>query len=304
MSQKNILLTSATGYIGSHLLSLLEKEDYLIRCFVRDPSHLPRFLHSQIQIVEGDLFNKESILHAMQGVDVAFYFVNTMQHLEDFTEKETLIAMHFAEAASKCKVKRIIYLGVLANSNQSLSSYLKSRQEVGLCLRKYALGVQVIEFRASIIIGAGSLSFELIRSLCERLPIIIAPEWMWNLAQPIATLDVLNYLYKAIEADLGGNPIFEIGGKDQMSYGEIMREYCQQRHLKRWLISVSVLTPWLSHLLLGLATPLCARVGRKLIESIQTPTIVQNTSAEELFQVHPIGVKQAIEWSLANENHQ
>lgn len=299
MTRKHVLLTGVTGYIGSHLLPLLEK-DYFVRCFVRDPSHLPSSLDSQTQSVKGDLIDKESILQAMQGIDVAFYLVHSMQSLKNFTEQDKLAAIHFAEAASDCKVKRIIYLGGLGDGYQNLSSHLKSRQEVGLCLRKYAVGVQVIEFRASIIIGAGSLSFELIRSLCERLPIMITPKWIWNLAQPIAISDVLAYLCKAIEANIGGNPIFEIGGKDQMSYGDIMQEYCRQRHLKRWLISVPVLTPWLSSLWLGLVTPLYARVGRKLIESIRVPTVVQNTSAEEIFQIHPMGVKEAIELALGS----
>jgi uncharacterized protein YbjT (DUF2867 family) len=298
MTQKNILLTGATGYIGSHLLPILEKGCYNVRCFVRDPSHCPISINSQTQIVKGDLLDKESIRHAMQGIDVAFYLVHSMQFLDNFTEQERRAAIHFAEAASACRVKRIIYLGGLGNSQQHLSSHLKSRQEVGLYLRKYAIGVQVIEFRASIIIGAGSLSFELIRSLCERLPVMITPKWIWNLAQPIAISDVLAYLYKAIEADVGGNPIFEIGGKDQMSYGDIMHEYCRQRDLKRWFISVPVLTPWLSSLWLSLVTPIYARVGRKLIESIRVPTVVQNSAAEEIFQVHPMGAKEAIELAL------
>jgi hypothetical protein len=124
------------------------------------------------------------------------------------------------------------------------------------------------------------------------------------LAQPIAISDDLAYLCKAIEADVGGNPIFEIGGKDQMSYGDIMREYCRQKHLKRWLISVPVLTPWLSSLWLSLVTPLYARVGRKLIESIRIPTVVQNIAAEEIFQVHPMGVKEAIALAIANEDQE
>jgi hypothetical protein len=167
-----------------------------------------------------------------------------------------------------------------------------------------AQGVQVIEFRASIIIGSGSLSFELIRALSERLPIMVTPKWVHTLSQPISIVDVLSYLKKAIDIEVEGNPIFEIGGKDRLSYGDIMQEYCRQRQLRRWMISVPFLTPWLSSLWLGLVTPLYAQIGRKLIESACCPTLVQDDSAKKFFGVNPMGIEESIALSLANEDQE
>ncbi len=305
MNQKTILLTGSTGYIGGRLLHLLEEEENLIlHCLVREPLYLHERFNPRTRIFKGDVLDKASIVQAMQGVDVAFYLIHSMGSEKDFIEQDRLAALNFAQAASECKVKRIIYLGGLGDSRYNLSSHLKSRQEVGHYLREQASGVQVLEFRASIIIGSGSLSFELIRSLCERLPVMLTPKWIWTMAQPIAISDILAYLNKAIEIEIKGNQIFEIGGQDQMSYGDIMLEYSRQRHLKRWLIPVPVLTPWLSSLWLGLVTPIYARIGRKLIESLRFPTIVQDRRAEDLFNIHPIGGKEAIKIALANEDRE
>lgn len=302
MYKKTILLTGATGYIGGRLLKVLEKENDTIRCFVRDPRRLERRADPRTQIVKGDVFNKESLIKAMRGVDVAFYLIHSMTSSADYSEQDRIAACNFAEAASECQVKRIIYLGGLGESQQNLSTHLKSRQEVGNDLRENAKGVQVIEFRASVIIGSGSASFEMIRALCERLPIMIAPKWVWTLAQPISITDVLTYLKKAMDLPLEGNPIFEIGGKDQLSYGEIMLKYMQQRQLKRLIIPVPVLTPYLSSLWLSLITPLYAPVGRVIIESVRFPTVVKDPSAQAIFQVEPLGISEAIKEALADED--
>lgn len=304
MKQPTILLTGVTGYVGGRLLPLLEKKDYSLLCLVREPIQIQERFDPRTKIFKGDVLDKASIIQAMKGVDIAFYLIHSMRADKNFAEQDRLAAINFAQAASECNVKRIIYLGGLGDSHQNLSSHLQSRQEVGFYLRENAKGVQVIEFRASIIIGSGSLSFELIRSLCERLPVMLTPKWIWTMAQPIAIDDVLTYLCKAIEIDISGNRIFEIGGKDQMSYGDIMLEYIRQRKLKRWLIPVPVLTPWLSSLWLGLVTPIYARIGRKIIESIRFPTVVEDRQAEDLFQVHPIGVKEAIVAALSNEDRE
>ncbi len=304
MDIKSILLTGVTGYIGGRLLKQLEKEKYQLRCLVRDPHNIEGRHDPRTQIVKGNVMDKESIVKAMQGMEVAFYLIHSMGSEKDFIKQDHLAAINFAEAASECKVKRVIYLGGLGDSREGLSAHLKSRQEVGDYLREKAVGVQVFEFRASIVIGSGSLSFEMIRAICERLPVMITPKWVWTMAQPISIIDVLSYLSKAITIDRQENAIFEIGGKDRMSYGEIMLEYMRQRHLKRWLIPVPVLTPYLSSLWLGFVTPLYARVGRKLIESVSVSTIVKDPLAEQIFQVHPLGVKEAIEVALATEDRE
>jgi uncharacterized protein YbjT (DUF2867 family) len=208
----------------------------------------------------------------------------------DFEEQDRLAADHFAAAARAAGVQRIIYLGGLGDDAASLSPHLRSRHEVGDRLRAH--GVPVIEFRASIIIGSGSLSFEMIRALIERLPVMITPRWVQVPAQPIAIGDVLGYLREALTLEIGNDSqIVEIGGPDQISYGELMREYARQRGLKRWMIPVPLLTPNLSSLWLGLVTP-----------SLRHPTVVRDQAGMRRFSIAPIGVQAAIASALRNED--
>jgi uncharacterized protein YbjT (DUF2867 family) len=188
----------------------------------------------------------------------------------------------------------------LGENEPDLSAHLRSRHEVGERLRAHA--VPVIEFRASIIIGSGSLSFEMIRALVERLPVMVMPRWVRVTAQPIAIGDVLAYLRAALSLKLAGSVMVEIGGPDQVSYGELMREYARQRGLRRWMIPVPLLTPRLSSLWLGLVTPLYARVGRKLVDSLRHPTVVRDDSVQRLFPIRPIGLGEAIARALRNED--
>jgi hypothetical protein len=165
-------------------------------------------------------------------------------------------------------------------------------------------GVEVIEFRASIVIGSGSLSFEMIRALVERLPMMITPRWVSVRSQPIAINDLLDYLLAALELPEADSSVFEIGGPDQVSYGDLMREYARQRGLRRIMIKVPVLSPRLSSLWLGLVTPLYARIGRKLIDSIRNPSVIRDHSASEVFNIRPMGVREAIEVALRNEDRE
>ncbi len=183
---------------------------------------------------------------------------------------------------------------------QGLSPHLRSRQETGDILRSSE--VPVIELRASIIIGSGSLSFELIRALTERLPVMICPRWVATPTQPIAIEDVLEYLVAALDLSKEKSRIYEIGGPDVVSYGDIMREYARQRGLRRLLISVPLLTPYLSSLWLGLVTPVYARVGRKLVEGLRTPTVVRDMSAQDAFPIRPRSLAEAIRRAAVNED--
>jgi uncharacterized protein YbjT (DUF2867 family) len=295
-----ILLTGATGYIGGRLLRLLEAEDHSIRCLARRPEIIRSHVASGVEVVYGDLLDKDSLERAMEGVHTAYYLVHSMGSAHGFEETDRQAALNFGTAALNQKVQRIIYLGGLGSHGVELSPHLRSRQEVGEILRQS--GVPAIEFRASIILGSGSLSFEMVRALVERLPVMITPRWVAILSQPIAIQDVLQYLRSALDTPIRGCPIFEIGGPDQVSYGELMREYARQRGLRRIMISVPLLTPRLSSLWLGLVTPLYARVGRKLIDSIRHPTVVQNDSALRVFSVRPAGVREAIAQALRNED--
>jgi len=297
-----ILLTGATGYVGGRLRPRLEDRGVRVRCLTRRPQSLEGEVAQSTQVVGGDLLDRASLDAALHGIDTAYYFVHSMGNQSDFEEEDRTAARNFADAAKAAGVRRIIYLGGLGESDQHLSKHLRSRQETGEMLR--TSDAQVIELRASIIIGSGSLSFELIRALVERLPVMICPKWVRVLAQPIAIEDVLAYLLQSLEIPDGTSQVFEIGGPDQVSYGDIMQEYARQRGLNRLMISVPVLTPRLSSLWLGLITPVYARTGRKLVESLRNPTLVRDHTADTVFTVQPRGLSEAIERALANEDRE
>lgn len=297
-----ILLTGATGYVGGRLLKSLESKGGKVRCLARHPEYLRTRVASKTEVVQGDILDKQSLVQAMPGVEIAYYLVHSMGSDRDFEKLDRQAAQNFGEAAQECGVRRIVYLGGLGDSTGKLSAHLRSRHEVGEVLRSFE--VQVVELRASIVIGSGSLSFEMVRAIVERLPVMITPRWVFVVAQPIAITDLLEYLQKATELDMAGDQIFEIGGTDRVSYGDLMREYARQRGLRRLTIPVPVLTPKLSSLWLGLVTPLYARVGRKLIDSIRHPTVVEDDSAYRVFDIKPKGVKEAVAEALRNEDQE
>lgn len=297
-----ILLTGVTGYVGGRLLPLLEQRGHAVRCLARRPESLIGRVGTSTEVLAGDVLDRASLDRAMTRIETAFYFVHSMGSERDFAAEDRMAAENFAQAAAAAGVRRIIYLGGLGNPDHRLSKHLRSRQETGDVLRAHH--PHVIEFRASIVIGSGSLSFEMIRALVERLPLMICPRWVQVKAQPIAIEDLLNYLLAAIDLPIGPSQIYEIGGPDQMSYGEIMREYARQRGLRRWMIPVPLLTPYLSSLWLGLVTPLYARVGRKLVESLRNPTLVSNNLAETTFALRPRSVHDAISRALVNEDRE
>jgi uncharacterized protein YbjT (DUF2867 family) len=251
--------------------------------------------------VAGDALDGTAVRRALEDVDVAYYLIHAMGSPDAFEQLDRRAARTFAEAARDAGVRRIVYLGGLGEGPQ-LSPHLSSRQEVGHVLA--STGVGTIEFRASIVIGSGSLSFELVRALTERLPVMITPRWVRTRAQPIAIEDVIAYLVAALDVEAVGHVVFEIGGADIATYGELMREYAHQRGLRRLLVPVPLLTPRLSSLWLGLVTPVYARVGRALIESLPNETVVRNPSALERFPIRPRGYRAAIERALVNEDRE
>ncbi len=302
MVDRLILLTGATGYVGGRLLQHLETAGHRLRCLARRPGHLEARVAPGTEVVAGDVRDRASLDAALRGVTTAFYLVHSMGTAGSFEEEDREAARRFGEAAKAAGVARIIYLGGLGADDEALSPHLRSRQEVGELLR--GSGVPVVEFRASIVIGSGSLSFELIRSLVERLPIMILPKWVSIPAQPIAIADVIAYLTAAIDLPITGNPIFEIGGADRVSYGDIMRAYARRRGLHVPMIPVPVLTPFLSSLWLGLVTPVYARIGRKLVESIVHSTVVRDDTALRTFPIRPMGMEAALTQALANEDRE
>jgi uncharacterized protein YbjT (DUF2867 family) len=295
-----LLVTGASGYVGGRLVGRLTAQGERVRCLARRPAELMARLPAAVEVVAGDVLDADTLPAALDGVDTAFYLVHSMGSTGDFQEQDLRAAANFARAAKAAGVRRIIYLGGLGGRVE-LSPHLASRQEVGRVLRQS--GVTAVELRASIILGSGSLSFEMIRSLVERLPVLVAPRWVARQAQPIAVDDVLAYLIAAIDVPVMESTIVEIGGPDRVAYLDLMSEYARQRGLRRRFVRVPVLTPHLSSLWLALVTPLYARVGRKLIDSIRHDTVVEDDSAHRLFpSIRPLGMSAAITRAMTNED--
>lgn len=302
MNSKRVLITGGTGYIGTRLLKVLENKGFEISCLARKPEYLQSKVLLSTNVYKGDLLKPETLAQVFERIDTAFYLVHSMGDKESFEEREKDCARNFADAAKKARVRTIVYLGGLGDSSKELSSHLQSRHKTGEILR--SSGVQVIEFRSSVVIGSGSLSFEMIRALVERLPLMTTPKWVRVKTQPIAISDLLQYLIAGMELDLKENKIFEIGSGDIMTYGDLMREYAKQRGLKRLIIPVPVLTPWLSSLWLGLVTPVYARVGRKLVDSLKHTTVIKNNCADKYFNIKPLSVRDAITKALHDEDNE
>jgi uncharacterized protein YbjT (DUF2867 family) len=297
---KTILLTGATGYVGGRLLKDLESDGHRVRCLVRRPELMKGRTGPATELIRSDLSDYPTLVNAMKGVDAAYYLVHAMGSAVDFETEDRRLADVFSRAARAADVPRIIYLGGLCPPEENdLSPHLRSRREVGQVFQHS--GVPTLEFRASIILGSGSLSFEIIRSLVERLPIMVTPYWVRVKAQPIFIDDVLAYLLQALEIPLPGNRIYEIGGADVVSYGNLMSEYASQRGLHRFMIPVPVLTPRLSGIWLNLVAPVYARIGRKLVESIRHSSVVNRSDALRDFPVQPLGVHDALARVLAGE---
>lgn len=298
-SRPRILVTGATGYIGGRLYPRLLDAGYTVRCMAREPSHLAH-VQNRVEVVKGNVLDPDSVRNALRDVHTAYYLIHSMGSTGSFEKEDAQAARLFGTAAREAGVQHIIYLGGLGDESSKLSAHLHSRHEVGEILR--SSGVRVTEFRASIIIGSGSLSFEMIRALVERLPFMITPKWVSVEAQPIGIQDVLAYLVQSAARVPERSPVYEIGGADQVAYRELMMAYAEARGLRRRLIAVPALTPRLSSLWLGLVTPLYARVGRKLVDSLKYPTICKDTSALRDFDIRPIGYRQAIHDAIGNED--
>lgn len=288
---RRVLLTGATGYIGGRLLTRLERDGRHVRCLVRDASRLEGRRGAATEVVEGDILDGEALDRALRGVHTAYYLVHSMATSADYDDVDRRAASAFGRAAARAGVKRIVYLGGLTGETAPLSKHLESRAETGRVLRDS--GVPVVEFRASVVIGAGSLSFEMLAALVERLPVMVTPRWVSTPTQPIAIADVLAYLVAALDLPEGSHGVFEIGGADVVTYGGMMREYAMLRGLRRRFVSVPFLTPHLSGLWLALVTPAQARVGRALVEGLRTPTVVYAGTARAAFGIEPTPMREA-----------
>jgi uncharacterized protein YbjT (DUF2867 family) len=298
-----VLLTGATGYVGGRLIEPLEKQRVHLRCLARDAATLRQRVATSTELCEGDVLDRASLDEPLRGVHTAYYLIHLMSGSGEFTADDRRAAQNFAAAAHTAGVQRIIYLGGLGEeTDPKLSPHLRSRHEVGQILKDS--GVETIEFRASIVVGTGSLSFDLVKSLTNRLPVMICPRWLATATQPIAVDDVAAYLLAAKELPFGNSRTFEIGGADVVSYRDIIREYARQTGRRRLLISVPVLTPYLSSLWLALVTPAEFHVGRHLIEGLKNPTVVRNRDALRAFAIDPVGIEEAVRRAVSGETSQ
>jgi len=297
---KMVLVTGATGYIGGRLVPRLLDAGYRVRVLARNPARLQgRAWLEQVEVACGDVLDPASLSAAMQSVDAAYYLVHSMSSSADFDRKDILAAQNFAQVARQCSVRRIIYLGGLGDPTAELSRHLRSRQDTGEALRQ--AGVAVTEFQAAIVVGSGSISFEMIRYLTERLPVMICPRWVYTRVQPIAIDDVLEYLTAALETPGSEGKIIQIGGADVLTYGEMMQGYARARGLRRKLLPVPVLTPRLSSYWVHIVTPIPAGIARPLIEGLRNEVVVRDDTARQLFpHIRPMNYQTAVELALAD----
>ena len=295
---KLILVTGATGYVGGRLIPRLLREGYRVRCLVRDPTRLQgRSWINQVERVQGDMLNPATLDAAMRDVQLVYYLIHSLGGVGDFWKQDLVAARNCAHAARKANVERMVYLGGLGDPKAELSPHLRSRQQTGEALRE--AGIPVTEFRAAVIVGSGSLSFEMIRYLTERLPVMICPKWVFTRTQPIAIRNVLDYLVAAIGCPESAGRILEIGGRDVLTYASMMTGYAKARGLKRRLIAVPVLTPRLSSYWVHLVTPIPAKIAQPLIKGLGNEVIVRDTSALQLFpDIHPLDYETAVRRAL------
>ena len=292
---KRILVTGATGYIGGRLVPRLLQEGYHVRVLVRSRVRvLSRPWSDQVEILTGDIFDPQTLAEVLTGVDSAYYLIHSMSRGSNFHNLDLEAARAFGQAAQKAGVNRIVYLGGLGNPEGNLSQHLRSRQETGQALREG--GVPVTEFRAAVIVGAGSISFEMIRYLVERLPVMICPRWIYSRIQPIAVQDVLEYLVGALDTPASQGLTIEIGGKNTTTYKGLMLGYAEQRGLRRLLLAVPVLTPRLSSYWVHWLTPIPSDITVALVEGLRNDVIVTDDLARTIFpHIEPQDYASAID---------
>lgn len=268
------LVTGATGYVGGRLVPRLLSEGFDVVVMARDPERLRDYpWRGHVEIRHGDALNKESLVTALDGIDIAYYLLHSLSEHSGFESIEDQMARNFASAAKSANVRKIVYLGGIAAPQLELSPHLQSRAHTGELLRSE--GIPVVELRAAVILGSGSASFEMLRYLTERLPVMVTPRWLNNLVQPIAIRDALHYLIAAARLETKENVIIDIGGPDVMTYQEMMQRYAKVAGLPRRLIlTVPVLTPRLSSHWVSLVTPVPRRLALPLVDSLVNEVVV------------------------------
>ncbi len=289
-----VLVTGATGYVGGRLVPRLLQQGYSVRVLVRDPARLVyRDWYEQVEIVQGDLSQPETLAPALEGIEVAYYLVHSLGTGKDFSQQDRQNALNFAQQAQRTRLKHCIYLGGLVPRSGTPSKHLASRAEVGQILRNH---LPCTEFRAGPIIGSGSASFEMVRYLTERLPIMITPRWIDRMVSPIGIRDVLSYLIKSVEREPMG--VVEIGA-EPLTFRDMMTQYAEERGLKRLIIRTPVLAPRLAALWVGLVTPIPNRLAVPLVEGIVHSLVADTSRAQTLFpDIEPMSYREAVRLAL------
>lgn len=296
-----VIVLGATGYVGGRLVASLLEQGHYVRATGRSKDKLKSRVwaqHANVELFSVDIHDPDSLRKALKGIDVAFYLVHSMNpQSADFETSDRIAANNMVRISQECSVKRIIYLGGLGEDDEGLSKHLKSRHEVAEILKSGPVPVTV--FRAAMIIGSGSVSFEILRYLVERLPIMITPRWVNTPNQPIAIRNVIEYLTRCIEKDETTGETYDIGGKEILSYLELMKIYAQVAGLRpRIFIQVPVLTPRLSSLWIHLVTPVPSYIARPLAEGLRNPVVCKDTRIREIIPQDLLNCKEAISRAL------
>jgi uncharacterized protein YbjT (DUF2867 family) len=298
-----VLLTGATGYIGRRLEKTLRgRTDVSLRLLVRNAQKLTARTRQHAEVIEGDTFQREILQRALAGVDTAYYLIHSMGTGPDFSRLDRESAEHFLNACLAQGVRKIVYLGGLGQA-ESASAHLASRIETGEILSSHPEAIRTIWFRAGVIIGSGSISFEIVRHLVEKLPVMITPRWVKTRTQPIGIDDVIAYLIAALDLDPQHNLVVDIGAP-AMSFKDMLHQTATVMGLRRWIIPVPFLSPRLSSYWLTLITPVPYRIGAALVEGLKSETLVQNELARTSFpQVHPASFDQAVRQAIDELEH-
>ncbi len=302
-----VLLLGATGFIGRRLLPELKNKNIRLRLLVRDPSKVADLVsaHKDIEVTEGDLVSGKGLDEALRGIHSSYYLVHSMGGQSIFrntkyAEKDKISAGNFISAAEAAGLKRVIYLGALGESGKDLSEHLKSRAEVGGILFSGKPAATVL--RAAIIIGAGGASFEMLRYLVERLPVMVCPKWIDTRIQPIALPDVLAYLVGCLLNPATAGQTFDIGGDEILTYREMMQQYAEARGLaKRLIFRVPILTPLLSAYWVDLVTPIPSGVAHPLIEGLKSEVICRDKRIDEFVGVKKTPFREAVRLAFSEE---
>jgi uncharacterized protein YbjT (DUF2867 family) len=295
----SILVTGATGFVGGYLVTDLLEHDYDVQALTRDREAGQERLDSRIEVHEGDVLEPDTLDGVFEDVEVAYYLIHSLGIGDEFEEEDKRAAQNFADAASEAGVDRVIYLGGLGETGPDLSPHLRSRREVEEVLRTGSY--DLTSFRAAIIVGAGSASFEMVRQMVSRLPVMITPQWVRTPSQPIAIDDVTEYLRRAIETPETRGETLEIGGPEVLSYQEMMERTAETMGQRLYIIPVPVLSPKISVYWIDLVTDTPKHISHPLIEGLKNPVVVQDHLAEELLPMERTPFDEAVEKAIATE---